>query len=89
MSHEIVDQQISVMANRLLRSLLTAISENEPAWYALIADEATDIVKREQLNASIRWVNSNYEISENPVGLYCLPNTAAEIVYEVIKDVLL
>ena len=31
MSHEIVDEQISLMANRLLRSLLTAISENNPA----------------------------------------------------------
>ena len=35
MSHEIVDEQMSLMANRLLRSLLTAISENNPTWYAI------------------------------------------------------
>lgn len=89
MSHEIVDEQISLMANRLLRSLLTAISENNPAWYAIIGDEATDVAKKEQLNLSIRWVNNNYEISEDPVGLYCLPNTSANTVYTVIKDVLI
>jgi len=72
------------MANRLLRSLLIAISENDPAWYVLIA---TDIGRREKLNISIRWINSNYEISEDPIGLYCLPNTAAETVYEVLSDV--
>ena len=86
MSHEIVDEQISLMANRLLRSLLTAISENNPCWYAIIGDEAIDVAKKEQLNLSIRWVNNNYEISEDPVGLYCLPNTSADTVYTVIKD---
>ena len=42
-----------------------------PAWYATIADEATDVAKREQLNLSIRWVNHDYEVSEDSVGLYC------------------
>jgi len=85
MYHEIFDQQISLMANRLLRSLLTAISENELAWYVLIAEEATDIAKREQLNVSIRCVNNNYEISGDPVGMYCQPNTVAETVKLYMK----
>ena len=47
MSYENFDQQISLMTNRLLRSLLTATLENEHAWYALIVDEATDILLKE------------------------------------------
>jgi len=86
MSHEIVDEQIFLMAKR---SLLTVISKNNPAWYAIIGDEATDVAKKEQLNLSIRWLNKNYEISEDPVGLYYLPNTSADTVYTVIKDVLI
>jgi len=39
----IVDEQIFLIANRLLRSLLTAISENNPAQYVIIGDEATDV----------------------------------------------
>ena len=78
MSYEIVDEQISLIANRLLRSLLTTISENNPAWYAIIGDEATDVAKKQQLNLSIGWVNNNYETTEDPVGLYCLPNTSSD-----------
>ena len=37
---------------------------------------------------SIRWVNSRYEISEDPLGLIQLPNTKAETLFGVVKDVL-
>jgi len=78
-----------LMVNRLLRSLLTGISENNPAWYAIVGDEATDVAEKERLNLSIRLVNNNHEILEDPVGLFCLLNTFADIVYTVIKDVLI
>lgn len=89
MSHEIVNEQICMMANTLLRSLLTKVSANTPSWYSVIGDEATDVAKREQFNLSIRWVNNNYAVSEDPVGLYCLPNTAADTLCKVIKDILI
>ena len=68
MSHEIATEQITLMGNTLLRSLLQIIKQNSPVWYAIIGDEASDIASREQLNISIRWVNESYEISEDPVG---------------------
>jgi len=68
MSHEIINEQISIMANTLLRSLLLRIAENAPSWYSIIRDEATDIAKREQFNLSIRWVNDDYDITEDPIG---------------------
>ena len=37
---------------------------------------------------SIRWVNAEYEINENPVGLYSLPNTKANTLYTLISDIL-
>ena len=46
------------MGLEVLHSLLANIKICSPAWYAIIADEATDIANREQLNLSIRWVNS-------------------------------
>ena len=64
------------------------IKECSPAWYAIIADEATDVANREQLNLSIRWVSAEYEISEDPVGLYSLPNTKADTLYTVTTDIL-
>ena len=64
------------------------IKGSDPTWYAVIADEATDVVKREQFNLSIRWVNDDYSVSEDPVGLFCLPSTTADTITTVLKDIL-
>ncbi|XP_065914462.1 zinc finger MYM-type protein 1-like [Dysidea avara] len=88
-SHDIINDQISIFANTLLRSLLLRITKNAPSWYSIIGDEATDVAKREQFNLSIRWVNNDYDIAEDPIGLYCLLNTTADTLYKVIKDILI
>ena len=87
MSLVIVNELITSMGLSMLRSLLTNIKKCVPAWYAIIADEATDVAKREQLNLSIRWVNNDYEVSEGSVGLYCLPNTTSNTLYSVVTDI--
>ena len=51
----------------------------------MIGDKATDVPNREQFNLSIRWVDNNYEIHEDPLGLFCLPNTTADT---LVKDIL-
>ena len=80
----------SLIGNILLCSLLQNIKQNSPAWYAIIGDEALRyIANREQLNISIRWVNESYEISEDPVGLFCLTNTTADAICDAIKDILI
>ena len=71
MSHDIVTEQITLMGNTLLRSLLQIIKQNSPVWYAIIGDEVSDIANREQLNISIGWVNESYKINEDPIGLFC------------------
>ena len=41
------------------------------------------------LNISIRWVNNEYVVSEDPIGLVNLPNTTANMLTQVIKDLLI
>ena len=89
MSPEVVNELISMMGQSVLRKLLCNIKRVTPHWFGIIADEATDVSNREQLNLSIRWVNDNYEIFEDPVGLFALPNTSANTITEVIKDLLI
>jgi len=60
-----------------------------PAWFAIITDETTDAVHTEQLNLSIRWVSDDYEVYEDPIGLCRVPDTKAEIMFTVIKDLLI
>ena len=87
MSHDIVNEQITIMGHAILRTLLKNIKTSK--WFSVIVDEATDVVNREQMNLSIRWVNDEYDISEDPVGLVCLPNTTADTLTKVLKDLLL
>ena len=47
MSHDIVTEQITLMGNTLLRSLLQNIKQNSPAWYAIMGDEVSDVANRE------------------------------------------
>ena len=89
MSPEVVNELISMMGQSVLRKLLCNIKRVTPHWFGIIADEATDVSNREQLNLSIRWVNDNYEVFEDPVGLFGLPNTSANTITEVIKDLLI
>ena len=72
MSPEVVNELISMMGQSVLRKLLCHIKRVTPHWFGIIADEATDVSNREQLNLSIRWVNDNYEVFEDPVGLFTL-----------------
>lgn len=53
-------------------------------WYAIIADEATDISHNEVMCISVRWVDVNYNIHEDVLG----PDTKSDTLFSVIKDVL-
>ena len=87
--HQTVNELIDLMGQSLLRSLLLKIRSNQcPPWYSIIADEATDVCNTEQLSLCIRWVDNMYLIREETVGLFRVPNTKAETLYAVIKDLL-
>ena len=89
-SHQAVNELIEILGKNVLRNLLKKITDvSGPAWFSVIADEATDIVHAEQLNLSIRWVSDNYEAHEDPVGLCRVPDTKAETLFQIIKDLLI
>lgn len=87
--HQTVNEIITIMGQSVLRNLLEKIRQGSPAWFSIIADEATDTCKNEQLNLSIRWVDDNYEAFEDSIGLCKVPiNTKAETLFRIIKDLL-
>ena len=67
LSHEIINEQIEIMAHHLLRGLLVKIQAAE--YFALIGDETRDVSGKEQFAISIRWVNSAYVINEDLITL--------------------
>ena len=89
MSHDIINELISLMGQAVLRKVIAELKMCQPNWFALIADEATDVNYNEQLNISVRYVTDNYSVNEVSLGLFCLPNTTAKTICMALKDVLI
>ena len=91
MSHDIVNELITLMGQSVsvLRKLLCRIKNSNPCWFAIIVDETADVAQREQLNLTIRYVNDDYVINEDSIGLFSLPNMTAATIHVVMKDLLL
>ena len=87
LSHDIVNEMIELLAHHLLRDLLIDIREAE--WFSLISDETRDISVKEQLVVTIRWVDTNYKIHEDLIGLVAVDQTDAGTLSLVLKDSLL
>ena len=85
LSPVIVNEQIKLMADSVLRGLLSEI--RSAPWFSLIADEASDVNYKEQLCVVIRWVEE-YEIYEDLIGLVQVPKTDANTLTYALKDVL-
>ena len=64
-SPQIVNEQVKMLADQVLRNLLEKI--HSAPWFAVLTDEATMSID-EQLCLIMRWINNDYEISEDPIG---------------------
>ena len=53
-----------------------------------MADESADISNEEHLIICFRWVDDDFEIHEDFVGLHPLPNAKADSIVKVIFDVI-
>ena len=89
MSHNIVNELITLMGQSVLRKLLCQIKVTDPYWFSIIVDETADIACHEQLNLTIRYVDNDYIISEDSIGLFSLPDTTAKTFHVVVKDLIL
>ena len=77
MPHDIVNELITMMGQSVRRKLLCQIKNADPCWFAIIVDETAHVVGHEQLNLTIRYVDNDYIISEDSIGLYSLLDTIA------------
>ena len=86
-SPEIINELITIMGQKVLRENLTEIRRSY--WFAIIADEASDLSHNEHLSLSIRWIDDTYGVHEDTLGLVQLPDTKAQTLFSVIKDMLI
>ena len=74
------------MAMSVLREIVDQIKQ--VGFYSLLTDECIDIANKEQLTICLRWIDDKLQPNEEFVGFYEIPNTDAETIATVIKDVL-
>ena len=87
LSPQIINELITLSGNAVLREILAKIHSS--TWFAVLADEATDVSNQEQLSLSVRWVDRDYVINEDFIGLVHVPDITAATLTTAIKDVLI
>lgn len=86
-SGDIQNEMVKLMALRVLRQIAARLQKT--SFFAVMADETTDLSNVEQVVVCLRWVSEKFEVEEDFVGLYEVASTGAEVIYGVITDVLL
>jgi hypothetical protein len=87
MSHDIVNEQLHLLAMEVLRPLLNQIRLSP--CFSIIADETRDLSGHEQFSISIRWIDSESEVREDFIGVADVQNTDSATLSGVINDVLI
>lgn len=64
------NEMLELMAHQVLRMILKDIHSSP--FLAVMVDETTDKSNKEQLTLVVRWVNDDFTVSEEFLGLYCL-----------------
>lgn len=81
------NEMLEIMAHCVLRKILEDIHHSP--FLEVMVDETTDKSNKEQLTLVVRWVSSDFRISEEFLGLYCLSTTDAQSIVDVMKDAFL
>jgi len=58
-------------------------------FFAFICDEVTGEARQQHLGISIRWIDADFAINEDFLGLYAISKADAEWLTGLIQDVLL
>ena len=82
LSHDIVNELVKVMAHKVLREILSEVRKSQR--YAIIGDKTHDVSGAEQFALSLCWVDSDYVIYEDFVGL---DQTDAKTLMEMLRSV--
>ena len=74
------------MAHDILRDLTSKIRSSN--FFSIMIDETVDISNKEQCVIVVRWVDENFHVQEDFLGLYECERTTGDHLVFIIKDVL-
>ena len=85
--HDVQNELLNIMANQVLRQELTVIRERK--FFAMMADEGTDISNIEQLSFCVRTVDDDLNLHEDFLGFYEVDDIKSETIIKALKDSLM
>ena len=85
-SPDIQNEILAIMGKLILRDISAEVSGK---WFTIMVDERVDLSNKEQMVFCLRYVDDNFEVHEEFIGLYALDSTSAELIFATIKDILL
>ena len=85
--HENQNEMLEIMGLSVLRKILHCIHGSP--FLTIMVDETTDISNKEQLTLVVRWVDENFDVFEEFLGMYGLQATTADSIVSAITDALL
>lgn len=85
-SGDIQNEMLELITHSMLRSLMKEV--HGAGFYAVIADETSDITTQEQVSFCLRYAKENLEVEEVFVGFYATADTRARTLFSILKDVL-
>ena len=68
LAHDILEEQKQILFLEARRDLLDRIRQCE--FFSILADESSDVTKKDQLSFSIRRCNDQYKVSEDFIGIF-------------------
>ena len=84
---DVQNELFDLMAQQVLREKLKEVREHD--FFAIMAEEYTDISNLEQLSMCLRTVTDDLEIEENFLGFYELNDIKSDSIVHAIKDIIL
>lgn len=85
-SHDIVNEILTLLAVSVRRKLLTDIRKQP--FYAIMADETTDVSRKEQMSVNFGYVDECLNVHESFLGFYETPSTNSQTLFNIVIDVL-
>ena len=86
-SAEMQNEILKLMALQVLQEVAASLLST--AFYTTMVDETTDISNCEQVVVCIHWVDDDFNVHEDFIGLYQVDSICSDSLVAVIKDALL
>ena len=85
--HDMQNEIVQVMGHRILRQIADRIKAS--GWFFIMVDETTDISTKEQVVFALRWIDDDWSVHEDFVGLIQTDSIDSNSLVHIIRDVLL